>query len=177
MTFLMTGHTACPICKLVIDRRVDAAQLPYAHPNDVGELAAYGRSWVHRRCWMDWPLRRDWAMSATAVLKSGSPAAFCRAVIAMPSLSDFLVTDVQTLISMTVSASTLDELLRALTSAAVSHVQLAHADLDLCPTSTGVHLVSSHRGEIFDDTCIEDPDAWMAVLTALIKKSAHHSVC
>lgn len=70
MSFFLSNRLTCFFCKRVIESRVEAAQLPYANPNDVGDLARHGRAWVHRACWNEAALREPWAESAIRLLIS-----------------------------------------------------------------------------------------------------------
>lgn len=70
MSFFLPNHLTCFLCNRTIGQRVEAAQLLYAHPDDVGDLARYGRAWVHRTCWTESVLRGPWAASALRLLES-----------------------------------------------------------------------------------------------------------
>jgi hypothetical protein len=76
MSFFLPDRLTCCLCDHLIGSRREAAQLPYAHPDDVGELARHGRAWVHRRCWNESTLRDPWSASALRLLAS-DPAAVC----------------------------------------------------------------------------------------------------
>lgn len=76
MSFFIPGKTACGICKQTIQARIDAAQLPYAHPDDVSlDVAKLSRSYVHRDCWNNWELAVSYASSAfNLISKHSDPA-------------------------------------------------------------------------------------------------------
>lgn len=69
----MSGKTICGICKQTIQARIDAAQLPYAHPDDVSlDIAKLSRSYVHRACWDRWELAVPYASSAFNLISKHS---------------------------------------------------------------------------------------------------------
>lgn len=73
MSFFIPGRTTCGICKQTIQARIDAAQLPYAHPDDVSlDVAKLSRSYVHRACWDSWELATLYASSAFNLISKHS---------------------------------------------------------------------------------------------------------
>jgi len=72
MSFFLPGKSRCFLCGNAIATRAEAGRVPYAAPDDVGDDAKYGRSFVHRRCWDSWPNRARWAQSAARLLRRAS---------------------------------------------------------------------------------------------------------
>ena len=69
MGILIPGRTACAICNTVIDRRCDAAQLPYLDPSKVSSPRLLTRPFVHRECWSGWEQRGDVLEAALILLQ------------------------------------------------------------------------------------------------------------
>ena len=64
MTFFISGNSNCRICSKSIAERIEAVQLDWVHPDDVGDLAHFGRSFVHRNCWLEWEHKDTFASAA-----------------------------------------------------------------------------------------------------------------
>lgn len=67
MTFFIPERITCRICGRTIARRIDAVQLDWVHPDDMGELAQFGRSFVHHDCWRAWEHRDTFTAAARAL--------------------------------------------------------------------------------------------------------------
>jgi hypothetical protein len=162
MSLLSLGTTACFICGRAIALRVEAAQLEYASPDDVGEIARRGRAWVHRQCWTTWPMRSQWAAS-TRRLMNGAAATAVRDVATRPSTGGVLLTDARAALSITIPREQIANLRTALRDGGT--VLLGHASWVFAPKGKKVHLTAFHERECFEDLDIDDPDAWDEALT------------
>ncbi|MEO7732693.1 MAG: hypothetical protein ABIY55_17115 [Kofleriaceae bacterium] len=166
MTFLALGTTTCFLCERPIATRALAAQLPYARPEEVGELARRGRSWVHRACWTGWAMRDAWARSA-ALLMTGQPGMLAvRGVVGMATPRGVLVTDTDAALAVTVPREAIDPLRAAFEAARATTLSFDHAAWTLTPDGAGIRLTAVHDDEPFEDLAIDDPGAWAAVLCA-----------
>lgn len=162
--FLVRGTTICFICQRPIARRVEAAQLQYASPEDVGEVACHGRDWIHRACWVTWPQRGAWSLSSARLMSSQPEMLSARGVTARPMLNGVLITDTNAAFTVIVPREMLDELYRAFGANNVTSVAFDHALWTLTPTGSAIQLTARHGNETFEDLVIEDPAAWHEVL-------------
>lgn len=167
MSFVVPGTSTCFICDRVIATRVEAAQLEYASPDDVGDAARHGRAWVHRRCWQTWPTRDAWRASTRRLLAAMPDTTGVRDVIARPARGDVLLTDAGAPISITVPRDQIARICDALRATQPTTLIFGHASWELSPLGSGVQLVASHDGVAFDEVVIDDPDAWVRVLDAM----------
>jgi hypothetical protein len=74
MSFFIGGRTKCSICHQVLNYRHEAALLPYIHPSVSASLAALGRTYAHRKCWIDWDSAKLFASAAYGLVKEGTPS-------------------------------------------------------------------------------------------------------
>ncbi len=102
MSFFIPRRLTCFLCDRIIGERVEAAQLPYAHPDDVGELARHGRGWVHRACWSQSSLRPQWAQSAVRLLATDPANLVIEGVVCRRSASSMLLQDPLLAVSLSV---------------------------------------------------------------------------
>jgi hypothetical protein len=72
MPFFIPGRTKCAICNQVIDKRFDAAQLPYIHPTVSSSLSQLSRRFVHRSCWREWEHAKLFSTAAFNLVKEGA---------------------------------------------------------------------------------------------------------
>ena len=166
MTFLKAGTTVCFICQRPIVSRVEAAQLTYASPDDVGDIARYGRAWIHRACWITWPQRAIWSRSSARLLGSQPMMSGVRAVFAMLTPTGVLVTDTDAAFALTVPRETMKELGRAFGASSRTTVKFDHSVWTLEPAGSAIRVTATHDDVIFEDLLIEDPGAWSEVLRA-----------
>jgi hypothetical protein len=113
MSFFVPNRLTCFLCKSTIANRVDAAQLLYAHPDDVGELARHGRAWVHRACWNESELREIWAKSALRLLTSDPTNITQNDVVCRLSGESVLLQDPWQAVSISIPVDRLAEFVHA----------------------------------------------------------------
>ena len=167
MSFLALGSSTCFLCGRVIAARVEAAQLEYASPDDVGDVARHGRAWVHRACWRSWPMRDAWRGSTRRLMAAQPGMTAVRDAIARRARGDALLTDVGAPLSIAVPLDQIAAVCAALRAAHPTTLEFGHAGWQFSPAASAVRLTATHDGAPFEDLLIEDPDAWWHALDAL----------
>jgi hypothetical protein len=164
MSFLSPGKSTCFMCGRSIEARVEAAQLEYASPDDVGDIARQGRAWVHRSCWQAWPTRRAWCDSTCRLMAAAPAVTRVRSVIARPAGADLLITDADAPISITVPRDQLVPVYDALRSPHPTTISFDHVAWQFSPLGSTTRLTAAQDRELLLDLVIEDPGAWRDVL-------------
>jgi hypothetical protein len=166
MSFLTIGVSTCFICGRPIEARIEAAQLEYASPEDVGEVARQGRAWVHRPCWQAWPTRRAWCASTCRLMAAAPGVTRARSVMVRPAGAGLLLTDAGAPISIALPRDQLVPVCNALRSPQPTTVSFDHVAWHFAPLASAIRLTAAQGGEPLLDLVIEDPDAWCDALAA-----------
>jgi len=112
MSFFIPGRTTCAICECAIEHRWQAAQLPFADPAEIGDLATLARRYVHRSCWDGWSARERYSQSAMSLIArsqaqlgegSGVDQAQRIAWRDVPALKSFRVEDLMVLVTFDIA--------------------------------------------------------------------------
>jgi len=165
MSFLLPGTSTCFICGRPIATRLEAAQLEYASPDDVGDIARHGRAWVHRSCWQAWPTRDAWCSSTRRLMAAMPNMMVVRDVAARPMPGEVLLTDARAPFSITVPRDQIGPVCDALRAALPTTLVFDHVSWEFSPSAPRVRLTASQDGVMLVELAIEDPDAWCRVLT------------
>lgn len=155
---------ACPLCGAPLGGRLGAAQLPYAHPDDVGGDARHGRAWVHRRCWEAWPVREAWTRSAARLLAAQPGARAVRGVITLPVPGGVMLTDARAALAVSIPAEAIAALAAALGADRPTTLAIGHASWTIEPRARRARLAAVHGGEPFEALELDDAAAWAEVL-------------
>jgi hypothetical protein len=167
MSFLLPGTSTCFICGNAILTRPEAAQLEYASPEDVGEDARRGRSWVHRACWRTWPTRDAWRASTRRLLAAQPTMTSVRDVAARPVGGNVFLTDAGAPFSLTVPRPQIAAVCEALRASTPTVMAIDHVTWQFTPAASHVRLTASEHGELLVDFTIDDADAWCAALSSV----------
>jgi hypothetical protein len=161
MSFFLAGRLNCFICTCVIDTRVEAARLFYAHPDDVGDIARYGRNWVHRQCWHEWPLREAWARSAVRLLtnQEGAETVSNELVVCRLGEHDILLQDTWLAIEVSIPRSQVEDVLAALEATTTSRVTWKGVRWTFTPDAHGLVVTVEDEMERFEAFALE-PGTW-----------------
>jgi len=167
MSFLIPGTSTCFICGRLIATRLEAAQLEYASPDDVGDVARHGRAWVHRGCWQSWPTRDAWCASTRRLMAAVPNMTSVRDVAARPAGENVLLTDAGAPFSITVPRGQIGPVCDALRATLPTTLVFDHVSWEFSPLESRVRLTASQDGEMLVDLMLEDPDAWCRVLASV----------
>ena len=167
MSFLIPGTSTCFICGRPIATRLEAAQLEYASPDDVGDVARHGRAWVHRSCWCTWPMRDPWRASTRRLMAATPNMTSVRDVAARPAGGDVLLTDAGAPFSITVPRDQIGPVCDALRARQPTTLTFDHVLWRFSPLESRVRLTASQDGGMLVDLVIEDPDAWCLALASV----------
>jgi hypothetical protein len=64
MPFFIKGSTICKICKNPIEHLKDAVVLPYINPVEYPAFVEFVRSYIHRKCFIQWPNHKKYPEAA-----------------------------------------------------------------------------------------------------------------
>lgn len=167
MSFLIPGTSTCFICDRPIATRLEAAQLEYASPDDVGDVARHGRAWVHRSCWRTWLMRDAWRASTRRLMAAMPNMTSVRDVAARPVGEDVFLTDVDAPFSITVPRNQIRSVCDALQARLPITLMFDHVLWGFLPLEARVRLTASQNGEMLVDFMIEDPEAWCLALSGV----------
>jgi hypothetical protein len=167
MSFLIPGTSTCFICGRPIATHPEAAQLEYASPDDVGDIARHGRAWVHRSCWQTWPMRNAWRASTRRLMAARPNMTVVRDVAATPRPGDVMLTDAGAPFSITVPRDQIGPVCDALRATLPTTLSFDHVSWKFSSQDSGVRLTASQDGVMLVELLIEDPDAWCRVLTGV----------
>jgi hypothetical protein len=196
MSFFIPGKTTCGICKQTIQARIDAAQLPYAHPDDVSlDVAKLSRSYVHRDCWDNWELAVPYASSAfNLISKHSDPSSpqleFSQdGVIVLSILNgkSYRLQDLDTLATIELSIEenpeTINFFIQALTKEGFKGQFITHPyNWNVEYLEKSLKLTSSQSGELIEEFLVSPikQKTWLIALrqisNELHKKSLQTSV-
>src|SRR4051812_45138522 len=166
MSFLTLGASTCFICGRPIEASIEAAQLEYASPEDVGDVARHGRAWVHRACWQAWPTRRAWCASTCRLMAAAPGVTRVRSVMVRPAGASLLLTDAGAPVSITIPRDQVVPVCDALRSPQPTTVTFDHVAWQFSPLAPTIRLTAAQGSELLLDLVIEDPEAWCDSLAA-----------
>lgn len=167
MSFLIPGTSTCFICGRSIVMRLEAAQLEYASPDDVGDVARHGRAWVHRNCWLTWSMRDAWRASTRRLMAAMPNMTSVHDVAVRPVGEDVFLTDAGAPFSITVPRNQIGLVCNALQATLPSTLTFDHVSWGFMPLESRVRLTASQNGEMLVDFMIEDPEAWRLALSGV----------
>lgn len=166
MSFFIANRLTCFLCRRTIESRVDAAHLPYAHPEDVGDLARYGRSWVHRSCWNEASLREKWAGSALRLLVSDPDSFAISDIAARSSGYSVLLRDPMHAIEIDIPIDKVSEFIQANEHGGEVTSQATKWAFELA--NGVVTLTMTFNGELVE-RLQHTPGRWSKILTAVLE--------
>lgn len=174
MSFFLPNRLDCSICERTIVTRMDAARLFYAHPDDVGDIARYGRAWVHRKCWNTWSIREAWARSAARLLiqHENVKAISTGLVVCRLAKRDVLVQDTWQAIEVSIPRDRLKELLASLKTTTPSQIRLNGLLWTFTTGEHGLEVTIEDPTERFEMFSLE-PDLWKKVLEQILLLQDH----
>jgi hypothetical protein len=168
MSFFVPNRLTCFLCKSAIASRIDAAQLLYAHPDDVGDLARHGRAWVHRACWNGWELRETWATSALRLLTSDPANISQNDVVCRLSGESVLLQDPWQAVSISIPVDRLAAFIQANDHGGEVSFHAVKWTFEL--THNLLHLTGAHSGEAFE-SLQQAPGRWSPILSRMLEKA------
>jgi hypothetical protein len=173
MSFFLPNRLDCPICARTIVARLDAARLFYAHLDDVGDIARYGRAWVHRKCWNTWSIREAWAQSAARLLTQheGETVSNGLAVCHLGE-RDVLLQDTWHAIEASIPSDRLKELCASLETTTLSQFRLKGLLWTFVAGEHGLEVTIEDATERFEMFSLE-PGPWKNALEQLLLLQAH----
>lgn len=148
MSFFLPNRLTCFFCEKLIETRVQAAQLPFAHPDDVGDLARHGRAWVHRACWNESSLREAWSASALRLLTSDPLNVSRGGVVCRSNADSILLQDPWQAVSISIPHSNLAHVLAA--NEHGGEVSLRAALWSFVPDDEFIQVTGTQDGEPFE---------------------------
>lgn len=174
MSFFLPNRLDCPICARTIVTRLDAARLFYAHPDDVGDIARYGRAWVHRKCWSTWSVREAWARSAARLLNQheGEETVSNGLTVCRLGERDVLLQDTWHAIEASIPRTRLKELLASLETTTSSQIRLKGLLWTFAAGEHRLEVTIEDATERFEMFSLE-PDPWEKVLEQILLFQAH----
>lgn len=186
MTFFIPDRTLCSICEQPLAHRWHAAQLPYADPAVVGELARMGRRYVHRACWNAWRDRDAYATSALA-LRSRDPGTVADAAVVdrdatlfwheVPALGTFRLEDLHVLFTLEIPTGDACRLAGSLREAAsavgVSELAAGGELWRLRREGSRIEVARSCNGELLElaDVPFERYLRWVEAVRAMCDRA------
>lgn len=131
----------------------------------MGELAKYGRAWVHRNCWTGWELRETWARSAAQRLTQQAEAESVAQgfVVCRLGEQEILLQDTWQAVELSVPRAGLELLLAALASSTPSRVLSRAGNVTFSPGEQGLMVTVSDESEELERFSLE-PSTWRAPL-------------
>jgi len=187
MSFFIPGRTTGAICERSIEHRWQAARLPFADPEQVAELAALARRFVHRDCWQRWEARGRYSAAAMSLIlrrrdehAGPIPLASGPGIVwfDVPALRGFRVEDLNELITLEIPRADSCGFARWLEDAAadnaVGEVIVGADAWRLERAGLGVELTRSQAGERIEVVTMNQDrlDVWATVVRSLCDKTA-----
>lgn len=169
MSFFLPGRLRCFLCAGTIAQRVDAAQLFYAHPDDVGDVATHGRAWVHRRCWCDWPLRGAWAQSAARLLvrHEGARTISAGLVVCRIDEREIVLQDTWQAIEASIPRDRLKDVLASIAATTSSQITWKGLRWTFAAGERGLEVTIEDEAERFEVFAL-DPETWRRPLEQIV---------
>jgi hypothetical protein len=149
VSFFLPNRLSCFICGSVIGERIEAARLFYAHPDDVGEVARYGRSWVHRGCWINWDLRSTWAQSAARLLATDEGSVRDEAIVCRSGEVTVLLQDTWLPLEVSIRVDLIEEFREANERGGL--VKFGTFEWSFVPLVENIQVRASSEGEVFEE--------------------------
>lgn len=166
MSFFLPNRLTCIFCEKLIETRVQAAQLPFAHPDDVGDLARHGRAWVHRACWNESSLREAWSASALRLLTSDPANVSSDGVVCRSNADSILLLDPWQAVSVSIPCSNLAQVLSA--NEQGGEVSLRSALWTFVPDGEVIQIAGTQDGEPFE-SFRQARGRWSQVLSSALE--------
>lgn len=175
MGIFIAGRTSCFICAQPIVRRVDASQLSYVWPSDLGDDAKRGRPFVHRACWTTWPKRALWTDSSTRVAANAPDARTFRAgavVITRTGSGGALLQDMRNCVRMLMCPREAALLLSALRTEVLTTIRIDGSSWTISPDGPARRIQAAQGGERYEAAVLDNVDDWQAVLDAFTRAAS-----
>lgn len=167
MSFFLPGRLRCFLCNELVATRREAALILYAHPDEVGDLAKHGRSWVHRACWNSWNMRERWAASALRLMASAADTVVVGGVACRRSAMELLLVDPFHALSLAIPLQLVSSVRSCLLDGGA--VQLGGAEWRFEKGEHETRVLGQQEGEVFEELYVPN-DHWGPVLEAALRQ-------
>lgn len=168
MSFFLPGRLRCFLCNELVATRREAALLLYARPDEVGEFAKHGRSWVHRACWNSWDMRERWAASALQLMAAAADTVVVDGVACQRSAKELLLVDPIHALSLAIPLPLVSSVRSCLRDGGAVQLGATEWRFEKGPHKTRV--LGQQQGEIFEELYVPNGH-WGAVLEAVLRQS------